>query len=200
ATKETATTTEMATTTDEIVADENKTVLGSGFFVSEDGLVLTNRHLVEDETMEYFVKIADGKMIPATVLLRDSFYDIAILKAEGKKFDHLQMSDSSFINVGQTVISIGSTFGETQNNVSIGFVSGFNNMAVAIGTIPGAKEEIRLIKSNTAINENNSGGPMIDLKGNAIGVNIVLVKEKSASFALPINLARKAVANAVKKQ
>ena len=98
------------------------------------------------------------------------------------------------------MISIGSAFGEMQNNVSIGFVSGFNNMAVAIGTIPGAKEEIRLIKSNTAINENNSGGPMIDLKGNAIGVNIVLVKEKSASFALPINLARKAVANAVKKQ
>ena len=202
ATKETATatTTEMATTTGEIVADENKTISGSGFFVSEDGLILTNRHLVEDESIGYFVATADGKTIPAVVLLRDSVYDIAVLKAEGKKFNYIPMSDSSFISVGQTVISIGSAFEEMQNNVSIGFVSGFNNMAVAIGAIPGIKEEIRLIKSNIIINENNSGGPMIDLKGNAIGVNIVLVKEKSASFALPINLARKAVANAVKKQ
>ena len=194
----TATTTESATTTSENFVNENKVFGGSGFFVSEDGVILTNKHSVEDETKEYFIKTGDGKKIPAVVLLRDAVYDIAVLKAEGKKFNYIPMSDSSFINVGQTAIAIGNAFEEQQNNVSIGFVSGFNNMAVAIGAISGAKEEISLIKSNIAINENNSGGPMLDLKGNAIGISIALTKERNAGFALPINLARKAVANALK--
>lgn len=201
--KETATattTTEMATTTSENIADKNNVIVGSGFFVSEDGLVLTNRHLVENENMKYFAMASDGKKIPAIVLLKDAVYDIAILKVEGKKLNYIPMSDSSFVDVGQTAIAIGSVFGESQNNVSIGFVSGFNNLAVAIGSVSGDKEDVSFIKSNIIINENNSGGPMIDLKGNAIGVNIALKKETNAGFALPINLARKAVANAVKKQ
>ena len=193
-----ATTTESATTTSDNIISDNKVFGGSGFFVSEDGIILTNRHLVEDETKEYFVTTSDGKKVPVVVLLRDTLYDIAVLKAEGKKINYIPMSDSSFINVGQTAIAIGNAFEEQQNNVSIGFVSGFNNMAVAIGSISIAKEEISLIKSNIAINKNNSGGPMIDLKGNAIGISIALTKERNAGFALPINLARKAVANALK--
>lgn len=198
--KETATTTAATTTTIENISNENEAIVGSGFFVSEDGLVLTNRHFVEDENIKYLVTISDGKKIPAIVLLKDDVYDIAVLKAEGKNFKYIAMSDSSFIDVGQTAIAIGSVFGKSQNNVSIGFISGFNNMAVAIGAISGVKEEVNFIKSNIIINENNSGGPMIDLKGNAIGVNIALEKEINGGFALPINLARKAVASAVKKQ
>lgn len=197
----TATTTELATTTSENIVGENKVVGGSGFFVSEDGIILTNRHLVEDETKKYFIMTSDGKKIPAVVLLRDAVYDIAVLKAEVKKINYIPMSDSSFVNVGQTAIAIGNTLEEHQNNVSIGFVSGFNDMAVAIGAISSVKDEISLIKSNISINKNNSGGPMIDLKGNAIGVNIALIKEGgegSVGFALPINLARKAVADALK--
>lgn len=197
--KETATTTEVATTTIKSISDENETIVGSGFFVSEDGFVLTNRHFVEDENIKYLITTSDGKKIPAIVLLKDDVYDIAVLKVEGKNFKYIAMSDSSFIDVGQTAIAIGSVFGKSQNNVSIGFISGFNNMAVAIGAISSVKEEVNFIKSNIIINENNSGGPMIDLKGNAIGVSIALEKEINGGFALPINLARKAVASAVKK-
>ncbi len=201
--EETATTTDMATTTGENIsgnAKKNETINGSGFLVSEDGLILTNKHFVEDKNMKYSAMTGDGKKIMATVLFRDPVYDIAVLKAEGKNFKYIAMSDSSFIDVGQTAIAIGSFSKTDKSNVSIGFISGFNNMAVAIEAISGAKEEVNFIRSNIIINENNSGGPMLDLKGNAIGVNIALNKEANAGFALPINLARKAVADAVKKQ
>ena len=96
----------------------------SGFFVSKNGIILTNKYVVGDETLEYIVTTSDGKTYSATVISRNPSQDIAVLKVEGNNFNFISLGDSKNINVGQTAVAIGSDSGEFQNTVSVGVVSG----------------------------------------------------------------------------
>ena len=186
-----------ATTTNEEIR-KKLTPSGSGFFVSKDGIVLTNKHIVGDETLEYVVITSDGKTYPAAVISRSSSQDVAVLKVEGNNFNFIPLGNSKNINVGQTAIALGSDSGEFQNTVSVGVVSGLNKTAAALNSFSGLGDLVALIQIDAATNPGNSGGPLVDLNGRAIGINTVGAPRENIGFALPINLAKKDIADASK--
>lgn len=169
----------------------------TGFFVSSDGLIVTNRHVVEDKEAEYSIVMNDGRKFYAEVLARDPFQDIAILKVDGGGFDYIPLGNSDSVKIGQKVIAIGNALGEFQNTVSIGIISGLNRSVVATGALSGAEELRELIQTDAAINQGNSGGPLLNLSGEVIGINTAIaVGAENVGFALPINIARRDIKDA----
>lgn len=169
---------------------------GTGFFVSEDGYLITNRHVVEDEEAEYTVLMNDGRKMTTTVLARDPAQDIAVLKVEGSGFSFVPLGDSDRLRVGQTVVAIGNALGEFQNTVSVGVIAGLSRTIVASGAASGPEVLQEVIQTDAAINPGNSGGPLLDIAGRAIGVNTAVAADaQSIGFALPINSIKKAVAD-----
>lgn len=172
--------------------EKRKVGSGSGFIVSRDGLVVTNRHVVQDASAEYSVILNDGKKLPATILMRHATHDLAVAKIQtDEQFHAVLLGDSDTIRSGQRVIAIGNALGEFQNTVSLGIISGLRRSIVA-GTQGGATEELTdLIQTDAAINPGNSGGPLLDLNGKAIGINTAVAQgAENIGFALPINLVK----------
>lgn len=162
----------------------------SGFFVSKDGFILTNRHVVEDDESSYTV-FWNNKTFPCEIVLKDKVTDLAVLKIEGKNFPYLKLGDSSKIQLGQTVVAIGNALGEFENTVSRGIVAGLSRN-LKTSSEDGEEELFGLIQTDAAINPGNSGGPLIDLFGKAIGVNTaVVLGVENIGFAIPINSAKK---------
>ena len=169
---------------------------GTGFFVSADGLIVTNRHVVEDTDAEYTVITNDGKKLPAKVLARDPVQDLALIKVEGSKFSFVPLGDSNSLQVGQTVVAIGNALGEFQNTVSVGVISGLRRTVVASGAGSGPETLQQVIQTDAAINPGNSGGPLLDLSGRAIGIDVAMAQgAENVGFALPINIVKKDVAD-----
>lgn len=167
---------------------------GSGFIVSGDGLIITNKHVVADTAADYTVFLSDGTKKQAKVLALDPFQDLAVLKIEGSGFTALKIGDSSKVKSGQTVIAIGNALGEFRNTVSVGVVSGLQRSIVAMGAPAGPEALQELIQTDAAINPGNSGGPLLNLRGEVIGINVAVVKDaENVSFAVPINKAKRAV-------
>jgi len=164
---------------------------GTAFFISEDGMLLTNAHVVSDKDAEYTVLTNDGKKYPAKVLARDSVRDLAILKVEGGPFPTLKLGDSDKLEIGQTVIAIGNALGEFRNTVSVGVISGLGRTVTASGGgVIVTVEDV--IQTDAAINPGNSGGPLLNLKGEVIGVNFAMAGgAENIGFAIPINKAKK---------
>lgn len=171
---------------------------GTGFFISKDGLLLTNKHVVEDIKAEYSVILNDGRKLEAKVLARDPFQDIAIIKITGDNFIPIPLGDSDSVNVGQTVIAIGNALGEFRNTVSVGIISGLHRSVTAEGSSAGPEQLQELIQTDAAINPGNSGGPLLDLSGKVIGINAAMAQSaQSIGFALPINIAKRDVNDAI---
>lgn len=165
---------------------------GSGFIVSRDGLVLTNKHVVQDPEATYTVVTEDDNHYPAKVLARDPINDIAILKIESdRELPFVKMADSSKLELGETLIAIGNTLGEFKNTVSVGVASGLSRFITAQNEFSGEATFLRgLIQTDAAINPGNSGGPLINARGEAIGINVaVILGAQSVGFAIPINAA-----------
>ncbi len=162
---------------------------GSGFFVSPDGIIVTNKHVVADESAEYFVNRAgDEKEYKATVIARDPFNDVAFLKIEGDNFPALQLGNSDTLQVGETAIAIGNSLGEFANSVSRGIVSGKQRSLTAGNQYGEAETLSGVIQTDAAINPGNSGGPLFNLRGEVIGVNVAVAQgAENIGFALPIN-------------
>ncbi len=167
---------------------------GSGFFVSSDGFVVTNRHVVDDSKADYTVLTNDGAKYKAEVLAKDSALDVAILKVKGKGFSYLKFGDSDLLKPGQTVIAIGNALAEFRNSVSVGVVSGLSRSIVA-GDFSGRSELLEgVIQTDAAINPGNSGGPLLDLRGRVIGVNVAVQRgAENIGFALPSNTVKSIV-------
>ena len=180
---------------------------GTGFIISQDGMILTNKHVVADEKAEYTVLTNDGKTYPAKVLARDPFQDLALIKidrqgqvdkqgdVELKKFPVVRLGDSDKIQMGQTVIAIGNALGEFRNTVSVGVISGLGRTITAGDSSGSLTETIEdVIQSDAAINKGNSGGPLLNLKGEVIGINTAMVQEaQSIGFSIPISKAKRAI-------
>ncbi len=172
---------------------------GTGFIVSEDGLVLTNKHVIFDEKAEYTIFTTDGKRYPAKILAKDPVQDLAVLKINAKNqknsFPIVKLGDSDKLQIGQTVIAIGNALGEFRNTVSVGVISGLSRTISALGS--GGYVEILedIIQTDAAINKGNSGGPLLNLKGEVIGINTAMAETaQNIGFAIPINIAKKALA------
>jgi S1-C subfamily serine protease len=173
---------------------------GSGFVVNKDGLILTNRHVVSDAKASYTVFTNDGKKYGATVLARDPVQDLAVLKINSTALSPVQLGDSASLQLGQTAIAIGNTLGEYRNTVSVGVVSGLSRTVTAGGGLLDSVETIRnVIQTDAAINLGNSGGPLLNLRGEVIGINTATVLgAQSVSFAIPINAAKRVISSVAK--
>jgi serine protease Do len=164
---------------------------GSGFLVSSDGLIVTNKHVVDQKNATYTVSTNDGKKYTAKVIARDPVLDIALIKITppvGVTFPYLSLGDSDTLQLGQSVIAIGNALGEYRNTVSVGVVSGLAR-SITAGDESGNSEVLdHVIQTDAAINLGNSGGPLLNLNGEVIGVNVALAQgSQNIAFALPIN-------------
>ncbi|MBL8030993.1 MAG: trypsin-like peptidase domain-containing protein [Candidatus Doudnabacteria bacterium] len=161
---------------------------GSGFLVSPDGLVLTNRHVVEDEGASYTVLTNDRKKYEAKVLTRDPVNDLAILKIEITNAPVLELADSAQIQIGQRVIAIGNSLGQYDNTVTTGVVSAINRSVTAGGESGAAEQLEGVIQTDAAINPGNSGGPLLNVLGQVIGINTAIDQGgQLVGFAIPAN-------------
>ena len=167
---------------------------GSGFIISNDGYVVTNNHVVSDADAQYTVFLNDGTKFDATIVSTDAVLDIALLKIDGTDLSYLEFGDSDTVKVGQSVIAIGNALGEFRNTVSVGVLSGLSRTITATnGT--GASEELQdVLQTDAAINAGNSGGPLLNLDGYVIGVNVATsTGGQNVSFSLPANAVKNAV-------
>jgi len=173
---------------------------GTGFIISEDGLILTNKHVVADSEAEYTVILNDGKTkYTGKVVDVDPFNDFGIIKIDAKGLTPVKLGDSDKIKIGQTVIAIGNALSELPNTVTKGIVSGLSRQITASGGLAGAETLKNVIQTDAAINPGNSGGPLINLEGEAIGINTAVSNAgQLIGFAIPINEAKKAVDSVVK--
>ena len=166
---------------------------GTGFIISEDGMVLTNKHVVLDEEADYTVFTNDGRNFPAKVLARDPVQDLAVVKieAENRQFSVVNLGDSDKLQMGQTVIAIGNSLGEFRNTISVGVISGLGRTITASGG--GLVETIEdVIQTDAAINKGNSGGPLLNLRGEVVGINTATVLDaQNIGFAIPVNKAKR---------
>lgn len=161
---------------------------GSGFLVSEDGYIVTNKHVVQDEEAEYAVFLNDGAKYDAQVIARDPMLDIAVIKIEGKNFTHLSFANSDNIKLGQSVIAIGNALAEFRNTVSTGIVAGISRSITASDGRGSSEVLDQLIQTDAAINPGNSGGPLLNLQGEVIGVNVAVASgAENVGFALSSN-------------
>lgn len=172
---------------------------GSGFFISADGYIVTNKHVVDDEEAEYTVITNNGDKYDAKILAKDSVLDIAVLKVNGNNFPYLSFGDSDLLKAGQTVIAIGNALAEFRNSVSVGVVSGLSR-SITAGDSFGRSEYLEgVIQTDAAINPGNSGGPLLNIKGQVIGINVaVSQRAENIGFALTSN-AVKTIVDSVKK-
>ena len=168
---------------------------GTGFIISAEGIILTNKHVVLDKEADYTILMNDSRRFKAEVLARDRFQDLAILKIEGQNepFPVVELGRSDNLQIGQTVIAIGNVLGEFQNTVSVGVVSGLGRTITARGG--GIIATLRdVIQTDAAINRGNSGGPLLDLNARVVGINTAMSLEgENIGFAIPVNRARKSV-------
>lgn len=172
---------------------------GSGFVVSADGLIFTNKHVVADTKAEYTVFTNDGKKYIAKVLARDPVNDVAILKINATGLVPATLGDSSTVKLGQTAIAIGNALAEYRNTVSVGVISGLARKVTAAGSALGPETIQGVMQTDAAINPGNSGGPLLNLKGDVIGVNTAIASgAQNIGFAIPINQAKRAI-ESVKK-
>jgi serine protease Do len=175
---------------------------GSGFLISSDGYLVTNKHVVSDEEAEYTVLTNEGEKFEVQILDRDPVNDIAILKINpsSTKLPYLELGDSSSLKVGQSVITIGNALGEFRNTVSKGIISGLKRDITAGNNFGYSENLSELIQTDAAVNQGNSGGPLLDLEGKVIGVNVAMANgAENIGFALPINLV-KVAAESVKQE
>jgi serine protease Do len=175
---------------------------GSGFIASADGLVVTNKHVVYDDKAEYTVITNDGTRYKAKVLAIDPVQDLAVIKIQSDKNDFIPaiLGDSDGIQIGQTVIAIGNALGQFSNTVSVGVVSGLGRTISASDQAGSFSETLEgIIQTDAAINSGNSGGPLVNLKGEVIGVDVAVAQNaQNIGFALPVNLAKKDIEQVVK--
>jgi len=175
---------------------------GSGFIINSTGYILTNNHVVDsvansDGTIT--VTLNDGQSIGATIVGRDTAYDLAVIKVSAQNLPALVFGDSDKIEVGDPVIAIGSPLGLT-GTVTTGIISA-KNRAVSTGGNNGESSFMNALQTDAAINPGNSGGPLVDMTGAVVGVNSAIASLGASygsqagsiglGFAIPINQARK---------
>ena len=179
----------------------SQTVSGSGIFISDQGYVLTNNHVVEG-TQGVYIVLSNGSQEKATIVGTDQYNDIAVLKADGKVPAVASLGNSDVLKPGETVIAIGSPLGDFKNTVTVGVVSATGR---SIDTGQGYQIE-GLLQTDAAINPGNSGGPLVDLAGEVIGINTLIVRgtgsgavAEGLGFAIPVNTAQAVATQIIQK-
>ncbi len=174
--------------------------IGSGFIIdAEEGLVVTNKHVVSDFEAKYRVVAADGIELVVEKIYRDPVNDLAILQVERGKttLKEVKLGNSNDLKVGQVVIAIGTALGEFRSTVTTGVISGLGRGIAAGSPLGGIGERLdNVIQTDAAINPGNSGGPLLNSSAEVIGVNVaVSASGQNIGFAIPINVIKEAIDN-----
>jgi Do/DeqQ family serine protease len=161
---------------------------GSGFIIDDQGRILTNNHVVRDaESIK--VTLNDGRTFKATTVGTDPATDVAVIKIEGSKLPVVPLGDSDRLRIGDWAIAIGNPLGDLRGSVTVGIISaqGRSNLNIFGGT-PDYQD---FIQTDASINFGNSGGPLCNIRGEAIGINTAInTSGQGIGFAIPINLAK----------
>ena len=179
----------------------DQTVSGTGFFITDQGYILTNNHVVEG-TKEVNIILSDGTGQKATIVGTDIYSDIAVLKTDGNIPAVTKLGNSDVLQPGESVIAIGSPLGNFKNTVTVGVVSATGR---SIDTGNGYQIE-DLIQTDAAINHGNSGGPLVNLAGEVVGINTLVVRNTNSGdiaeglgFAIPVNTAQAVAQQIIQK-
>ena len=170
---------------------------GTGFIFTNDGYILTNKHVASDTNATYTVFTADGQKHDGKIVAQDPLNDLAIMKIDGKGLPVVNFGDSNQLQVGQWVIAIGNALGQLQNTVTVGVISARERQLTAGDLSGGNTEQLEnLLQTDAAINAGNSGGPLVNLSGQVIGMNTAVASNaQSIGFAIPINVATSAISS-----
>jgi len=168
--------------------------IGTGFIVSGDGLIVTNKHVVSGN-LEYKVITKDGKEHEIKSVSRDPANDIAVIKIDASGLTPVELGSSDNLKVGQFVIAIGTALGEFRHTVTTGVISGLGRGITAGSALEGYVEELdNMIQTDAAINPGNSGGPLLNSAGQVIGINVAIVQgAQNIGFAIPVNVVKDAL-------
>jgi len=166
--------------------------LGSGVILTEDGLIVTNEHVVHDGT-DIKVTLTDGRQFDAEIVASDPEYDLALLKIDAHGLPHAELGDSDSLIIGEWAIAIGNPFGylleDTHPTVTVGVISALHRNVKTSEEIAGVYTD--MIQTDAAINPGNSGGPLVNSLGQVIGINTFIITKSGGSmgigFAIPIN-------------
>lgn len=169
--------------------------IGTGFIVSQDGLIVTNKHVVSETGAKYKVVTKDNKTYDVQKIYRDPGNDLAILQINASGLQPVSMGDSGNLKVGQMAIAIGTALGEFRNTVTVGVISGLGRGITAGSPFEGYAERLdNVIQTDAAINPGNSGGPLLNSSAEVIGVNAAVSSQgQNIGFALPINVVKDAL-------
>jgi len=179
--------------------------LGSGFIVSGDGYVLTNDHVVGGANVTITITFSDGRTAPARVVGTETESDVAVLKIDQTGLPAVEFADSDAVQVGDPVIAVGAPLA-LSNTVTYGIVSALDRPVVAGES--GSPRYYAAIQTDAAVNQGNSGGPLFDLAGRAVGINSVIKSLSSdqqtagnvgLAFAIPINQAKRQAQDIIEK-
>lgn len=163
--------------------------IGTGFIIDGNGIILTNRHVVSGSAADYSVVIKDKGEYEVKEIHRDTVYDLAIIKISASGLSTLSLGDSDAMKVGQTVVAIGNALGRFSNTVTKGVVSGMGR-----GITTSSIQLENVIQTDAAINLGNSGGPLLNLSSEVIGINVAMVSgAENIGFSIPINLIKPVV-------
>jgi len=168
--------------------------IGTGFIISKDGLIVTNKHVVSDTDAKYKVIVGKDEEVEVLNIYRDPINDLAILKINKTDLIPVKLGDSDKLKVGQSVIAIGTALGEFRSTVTKGVISGLGRGIVASSGLLGSEKLDNVIQTDAAINPGNSGGPLFNSIGEVIGVNVAVSQAaQSIGFALPINIVKESI-------
>ena len=168
----------------------------TGFIISGDGLIVTNKHVVVDTQAKYRVIIGKDEVAEVVNIYRDPISDLAILKVNKTGLPPVILGDSDKLKVGQTVIAIGTALGEFISTVTKGVISGLGRGITAGSPFEGSEKLDNVIQTDAAINPGNSGGPLFNSGGEVIGVNVAVSQSgQNIGFALPINIVKQSIDN-----
>jgi len=167
-------------------AEDNS--IGTGFIVESEGLILTNKHVVASENARYRVILKDGTDYPVQEIHRDPFVDLAILKIDASGLPTVTLGDSSTLRVGQTAVAIGNALGKFSNTVTVGVISGIGRGVTASSGFGRSEVLDDVIQTDAALNPGNSGGPLLNLSGEVVGINVATTSgAENIGFSIPIN-------------
>jgi serine protease Do len=157
--------------------------VGSGFIVSQDGYVLTNHHVI-DKAKEVDIELYDGRTLPAKIVGKDRRTDLALLKIDaGDSLPVLPLGDSDQVQIGELVLAVGSPFG-LEHTVTVGVVSRKGHGFGRFGFFDD------YIQTDALISPGNSGGPLVNIQGEVVGINTAIIPRQRIGFAIPINLVK----------
>lgn len=175
--------------------------IGTGFVVSDKGIIVTNKHVVSDTDVKYTIITKDGQKYETQRIYRDAILDLALVQVNASGLKPAELGDSSKLQVGQTAIAIGNALGKFTNTVTTGVISGLGRKVVAGDPFSGSTESLdNLIQTDAAINPGNSGGPLLNSAGQVIGLNVATTEgAQNIGFAIPSNLIKPIIDEFVSK-